>query len=186
MGAATAALCHEVALTPRGSRLATALAVGLGISSASQAGDRAWPLRGLATVYAYPGDAMGGSGRAGCPAEALRRYGRRRLADLRRLALERDGLHVIAMRHPVRCGLEVEVRARGRKARAVVLDRGPFGQLCPGQSWSWALALKPGCRWRGVADLPCDLARFLLPGRGCVRRGVVRIHQISPAVIVDL
>lgn len=114
----------------------------------------------------------------GCPAEALRRYGSRSLAVVRQRAMERDGLYVVAMRAPVRCGALLVVEGRGRREWAIKIDAGPWGQS-RGREWRWGIRLLPGWRWRGIVDLPCDLARLVLPGRGCVRRGIVRIEQVK-------
>lgn len=126
-----------------------------------------------ATVY-WPGDGYSG-GTVGCPAASLRLYGTRRLTVARRRALDRDGLHVVAMRAELApCGavVAIEHEGTGLVAHGIVLDRGPYS-CYRGQRRITALRCQPGWERKSFADLPPSMAREL--GHTGLDRVIVRL-----------
>lgn len=135
-----------------------------------------------ATVY---GSHEPGGTDVGCPAEAERVYGTRRLADL-----EAAGVPVVAHRS-LPCGTRLLLCGPGGCALGWVGGRGPYGLDTPDgyrvatreeaahvyRDPSWA---PHGCEWRGEIDLvPAVAERVGLPGSGVKRKGLVTVWSIE-------
>lgn len=108
---------------------------------------------GLAAVYGFAGDRYD-NGHWACRAVLQHQLGR---GGWQR-ALARGIAH-----RTLPCGTQVELydlRSQ-RHTSAVIVDRGPHGQVLPSGRWTARRQLLPGARWRGIVDLLPPVARRL-------------------------
>jgi len=112
---------------------------------------------GLAAVYGYPGDRLD-NGHHACRALLTRRHGLKWWQQAKARGIAHRTLP---------CGTRVELYdlRTSRRASAVVVDRGPHGQVLPDGRWTARRQLRPGARWRGIVDLlPPVAAQLRLRG----------------------